>query len=411
MKAMLSGSLVAGAAVAACGGRADSGDSSETGAGGAGGTAGTGTAGTAGKTPPTPTPGPTSPPEPPPPDPPPDPPPLPECEVGETRDTCWSLDELVHYVDQNGQLGNPDASIEGGELDPNGCPVADRVANTCCIGASGGPWLDGDRCCYRFCESGCCGRPFLVDGIARVAPLVRRADWQGPPAPPVDTLDAATRWRLAEAWARDARVEHASIASFARFTLDLLALGAPPQLVEASQRAALDEIDHARRCFALAARFSGEPCGPGRLEVGGGAGSQTARGAAVAAVLEGCIGETIAALTAAEQAKRACDEMARLTLEKIAEDEARHSELAWLFVRWAVATFGAEVREAVRSTFDEARSGDRVTITDRPAELDVDAWHAYGRLTEHEAASIERRAWSEVIEPCLQELVGEDRAA
>ena len=49
----------------------------------------------------------------------------------------------------------------------------------------------------------------------------------------------------------------AEIASFARTSLDLLALGAPADLVAETHRAALDEIEHARIAYALASAFSG----------------------------------------------------------------------------------------------------------------------------------------------------------
>lgn len=44
---------------------------------------------------------------------------------------------------------------------------------------------------------------------------------------------------------RTAGIETGSIAAFARFTLQLLHLGAPCELIEASQRAMLDETRHA----------------------------------------------------------------------------------------------------------------------------------------------------------------------
>ncbi len=64
-------------------------------------------------------------------------------------------------------------------------------------------------------------------------------------------LPAADRRALAEDWGRAAATEHASVGSFARFTLDLMRFDAPPDLVESAQRAGLDEIHHARLCFGL----------------------------------------------------------------------------------------------------------------------------------------------------------------
>jgi hypothetical protein len=82
-------------------------------------------------------------------------------------------------------------------------------------------------------------------------------------------LDPDTRAALACEWLDDARLEHASVASFARFVLELLALGAPAELVHFAQRALGDEIDHARRCFSLASRYAQEPLGPAALQVDG----------------------------------------------------------------------------------------------------------------------------------------------
>ena len=68
---------------------------------------------------------------------------------------------------------------------------------------------------------------------------------------------------LAEHWTQEAAFEHASIASFARLTLDLLSVGAPPDLLDAA-RATLDEIEHARITFALATATAGSPGRPCR---------------------------------------------------------------------------------------------------------------------------------------------------
>src|SRR6185436_7062049 len=121
-------------------------------------------------------------------------------------------------------------------------------------------------------------------------------------SPALDALSPGERAALAEAWARDALLEHASVASFGRFALELLAFGAPADLIEAAHRAALDEVRHARLCFALAGAYRGEALAPGAFPFDGAvrlAGDLAAL--AESAVLEGCVGETLAALQAAEQ--------------------------------------------------------------------------------------------------------------
>lgn len=49
-----------------------------------------------------------------------------------------------------------------------------------------------------------------------------------------------------EWWSLAAQQEHASIASFSKFSLELMAVGAPAALLVRAHEAALDEINHAR---------------------------------------------------------------------------------------------------------------------------------------------------------------------
>lgn len=65
-------------------------------------------------------------------------------------------------------------------------------------------------------------------------------------------------------WSADALAEHTSIASFARFTLQLLALDAPSDLLSRSQQAGKDEMEHARLCFQMQI---GSSCGIRGLRV------------------------------------------------------------------------------------------------------------------------------------------------
>ncbi len=79
----------------------------------------------------------------------------------------------------------------------------------------------------------------------------------------VSGLALEEREALGAAWLRNALMEHASIAAFARFTLELLAVGAPADLIRDSNAAASDETRHAELCFALASEYLGESEGPG----------------------------------------------------------------------------------------------------------------------------------------------------
>src|SRR5258705_5529329 len=68
---------------------------------------------------------------------------------------------------------------------------------------------------------------------------------------------------LAAQWRENGRTEHASVAAFARLTLDLVALGAPPHLISASQADAIDEVRHAELCFSLARSLDAREEDPG----------------------------------------------------------------------------------------------------------------------------------------------------
>ena len=93
----------------------------------------------------------------------------------------------------------------------------------------------------------------LVEGTERLAPSTGRADWnERPSLTELTARGPVISAQLAESWTRIALMEHASIAAFARFTLQLMSLGAPAALVERATAAMADEIKHAKACFAVA---------------------------------------------------------------------------------------------------------------------------------------------------------------
>jgi len=171
----------------------------------------------------------------------------------------------------------------------------------------------------------------------------------------VAALDPALRDRIGQRWAEAALNEHASIGSFARFSLQLLAVGAPPDLLADTHRAALDEVHHARLCFELAEIYLGEGLAPGPLPVDGAlldtAGLPEIAGGTVG---EGCVGETVAALEARHAAEASPFPEIRRVLQLIARDEEKHAALAWRFVRWAIQEGGTPVLREVQRALSAA---------------------------------------------------------
>jgi len=219
-----------------------------------------------------------------------------------------------------------------------------------------------------------------------------------------ESLPEAARQAIALHWTRAAQMEHASVAAFSRFSLQLLAVGAPPSLLEDAHRAALDEIAHAELCFSLATIYAGHSVGPGPLPVDQRAlTSWDLLSIAVATVEEGCVGETIAALEAEAAAHLAQDEAVRAVQLRIFEDESRHAELAWRFVRWAAQLGGEPVRAALRDAFER-------TLQHFRGAAPLDSIHehrleAHGVLSERRKHALRAQILTEVIGPTLRELL------
>jgi hypothetical protein len=207
---------------------------------------------------------------------------------------------------------------------------------------TGGPTPNVDACCYEIAfvqreQDWVCGRPLRdARGEARVASAAHRTDWRDAP---VDTPPA-----VAAHWLREALDEHAAVGAFARLTLDLLALGAPADLVARAAEAMADEIAHARAAFALA----GQAAGPGPL-VAHPAPTPDLASLAAEAIADGVVNEAVAAAEAAVRRATATEPTVIAALDRVIRDEARHAALALDTARWAIGIGGPEVAAAARA--------------------------------------------------------------
>jgi hypothetical protein len=245
-----------------------------------------------------------------------------------------------------------------------------------------------------------------------MAAITARADWHDATLTPgASDLTPIERAQLAAHWARLGQMEHASIAAFARFNLQLLSLGAPSHLVEACNRALADETAHARSCFALASAYGGRAVGPARLDIDHCLEDTSAVAVAKLVLREGCIGETVAALEAVAAAEAAVDPAVKRALERIARDELNHAELAFQFLRWVLSSSSPEVRrelaaEAAQQLSDfetQARDGERSQTDDRLA--------AHGLLGSDALRTIHLTAARNVSRPLLAALFDTEHAS
>ncbi len=261
------------------------------------------------------------------------------------------------------------------------------------------------ECCYAVHVYGTAiGRPFTVGGEVRQACRGGQG-WAEAVDVPVARLSRRLRRRLARGWTAIADAEHASVASFASFILDLVALGAPADLVAEATRAMADEVRHASEAYSLASSFLDAPVGPGALDTSGTRGPLDVEAVVLAAVREGCIAETMAAAQVRAAAHLAEDPALRARLTAVAEDETRHAALAWRFVQWALASH-PELHDAVAAAFDVPPVLDARSAMGHDGET-----RSWGLLPASELEAVGLAAWHGAIAPAARALLGEARAA
>jgi hypothetical protein len=255
-----------------------------------------------------------------------------------------------------------------------------------------------------------CGRPFLVEGSARQADAEPRSDWLASVTPDLSGLDAEARQLLTAHWTLLGLMEHASVAAFARFMLELMAAGAPAELVSSAQRALADEVEHARLCFGLASVYAARAIGPGPLSACGVLDDTSLAATVRATIHEACVGETMAAVEALEALGGATDLAVRDVLEKVVQDESEHAELGWKFLRWVLLGASPELRELACLEMRSAIDGAWATSTEHAAHT---GQKGRPELERHGLCPSDRRnaarqaALIQVVMPLASALLGE----
>jgi len=152
---------------------------------------------------------------------------------------------------------------------------------------------------------------------------------------------------LAQAWSQAAAQEHASVAVYGRLATELMAAGAPPELISKAHAIAIDKLQHAQVCYNFASGYAGEALGPGPLpEVLMGRPLQGRRTGligrlATESLMDGCV----AGAETAEFMRTHSDELTvlveQLALKHMALDYERHVQFAWMVMEWCLEV-GAE---------------------------------------------------------------------
>lgn len=244
------------------------------------------------------------------------------------------------------------------------------------------------------------GRPLTIEGQTRAAPPIGRTDWLAALDIGEDVPSDVAAALLAH-WSRVAALEHASVASFARFTLELMALGAPPELLAETQRAALDEIRHAQIAWSLASVWAGRELGPGPLPLAGLVIRNRVADIVHDLVKEGCVGETLGAAEAEALAAASGHPTMVPLFRTIAQDEARHAALAWRCLRWLLATCPDEARPAAISAVAEARA----ELAEPTAQTRGPSAPAWGLLPTSGLITGRRKAFAMIVAPIFRDIL------
>jgi hypothetical protein len=241
------------------------------------------------------------------------------------------------------------------------------------------------------------------------APLASRDDWRlssvddlmtdlEPSRNPPENLLPV----LARSWTEAGLQAHAAVAAYSRFALQLMSLGAPPQLLHGCSQAMQDEVAHAQASFSLARRYTGRDVGPGPLP----AVELSRDGDATSVVLEvvqrGCIAEAVSALSAREALEHCQDAATREVLVRHQAAKAQQAQLAWRFVAWALRGAGRELPDHVRVAFLTALSApaEAAPLGERDRML-----LRYGVLSEAHRAGLQQRILRDVVLPCMEALL------
>jgi hypothetical protein len=193
---------------------------------------------------------------------------------------------------------------------------------------------------------------------------------------------------MADQWRENGKTEHASVAAFARLTLDLMALGAPPSLIRATNEDALDEIRHTELCFSLAAALDGQRIGPAPFPQAQRVSPLPRRRSlalaklAVDSLVDGALHEGVSARVIAKLSRRCAVPAVRAVLKEIAADEGRHAAHGWAVTRWCLEEGGAAVALALAGAVRALPEHVRSRLPEPAANGGWEHWGIHGHALE-----------------------------
>jgi hypothetical protein len=157
-----------------------------------------------------------------------------------------------------------------------------------------------------------------------------------------------------EHWIEALKFEYASVASFARFAIDLMTVQAPLELVQRAQQCSIEEIDHVKISALVVNKILEAQGAKDKFVTLGRFPKHQAHfdGDFVrlckAVVFEGCINETVAAAHLLHASILCTNDSLKQILYHIAEQEWGHALFAFDCFHWMMSQLDLETRKLIQ---------------------------------------------------------------
>jgi hypothetical protein len=223
----------------------------------------------------------------------------------------------------------------------------------------------------------------------------------------VNELSLAERTRLAETWSRRSAAEYLAVSTFAVLAIDLVAAGAPADVLSLCMRAGIDEVRHAELCLRMIEIYGGKRVmpPPGMSSLPDDPERPKLHQALANTMLVSCVSETYATTVLTATRDLTTDPVAHAVLTSIYSDEVMHARLGWSYLRYGIERGGAGAIEAAAAMVPVALRGvANVVERERPVGEVTEAVRGHGLMTPAEERVIYSSCVREVLVPGFEAL-------
>ena len=220
-------------------------------------------------------------------------------------------------------------------------------------------------------------------------------------------LTAPERARLAETWKRRSAAEYLAVSTFSILAIDLVAAGAPADVLSHCVRAQLDEIRHAELAIRMVEIYGGSRIEPvaGMSRLPDSQEMSKLQQAVANTLLVSCVSETYATTVLTATRDLTTDPVAHAVLTSIYSDEVMHARLGWSYLRFGIEKGGKKVIEAASAMVPRAVKGVATVVErERPVGEVTEAVRRHGLMTPGEERKVFSQTVREVLVPGFQAL-------